>query len=157
MFYGRNKHLKRIRVVRFRGDLGFTSPCWNLLSILISTNRCKSDQCLHGRGNKSASVSSSSHHKHMGGEHRRRDRTEPVFIWVTAPPQAWWRPWGMLQARLGAKKPGEEPFGGLERWGQSMLSPAAERWKFISLSIITFISFFFFTPPPDINSSRREY
>lgn len=124
--------------MRFRGDLGFVSPCRNLLSIPILTSRGKSDQCPRGKGNKSASVSSSSHHKQMGGEHWRSYRTEPMFIRVTAPPQASRGPWGMLQAR-------EEPFGGLEMWGRSVLSPAAETMK-IHLAVNNHLHFFL-TPP----------
>lgn len=76
-------------------------PCQSLLSILILTNSCKSHWFLSGKGNKSLSMSSTSHHKHMGGG---PDRIEPVFIPVSPQPRASRVPRGMLQARLGAKK-----------------------------------------------------
>lgn len=148
MFYRENIPLNS--VISFHGTRN--SCPYTLLkpfSILMLTNCCKSDQCLHGKGNKSLSMSSSSHHKHMGGEPWWRDWIEPVLILVSPQPQASQGPRGTLLACLGAKKR-EESFGSLERWGQSIVSLPQWWWKFISLSIITFVFL-----PPDMRSSRR--
>lgn len=82
-------------------------------SILMLTDCWKSDQCLHGKGNKSPSMSSSSHHKRMGGKSWWRDWIEPVFIPVSPQPQASQGPPGTLRACLGARER-EESFGRLE-------------------------------------------
>lgn len=119
-------------------------------SILMLTNCCKSDQCLHGKRNKSQSMSSSSHHKRMGGEPWWRDWIEPLFIPVSPQPQASQGPPGMLQACLAARKR-EEVFWRAGGCGQCVKSPLQCRWKFISLPIITSVFL-----PSDMRSSRRE-
>lgn len=96
-----------------------------------------SDQCLGGKGNKSLSPSSSSHRKHMDGESWWRDWIEPLFSGASSQPQA---AWGTLRNATGTFK-GE---GGKKTvFPRVEVSPALSslwwRWKFIWLSIITFI------------------
>lgn len=75
--------------------------CQSLLIIPILTNNCKLQWFLSGKRNKSLSLSTVSHHKHM---EEGPEWIESVFIPVSPQPRAPRGPWGRLQARLGAKK-----------------------------------------------------